>query len=110
MHQFRNDLFEMMYRSFDKLFPNHKECYVQWCTQDELDEIEACGDCEWHDDGSIWVYVSTGLTVEHALDTLAHELAHVAVGFEHQHDDMFKLAYNFIQVGFAVILEETFET
>lgn len=108
MHPFDNDLFFLMYDGFERLYPNHPKTTTQWVLPDELKPDEN-GLCEWHDDGSVVIDISMGVTVIEALDVYAHELAHDAVGFEHGHDEAFTLANERIMDAFEKRLDEEFD-
>ena len=49
---------------------------------------------DFADDGSVAVFVKPSLEVADAVEILAHELAHVAVGIEHDHDEVWQEAFN----------------
>ena len=51
------------------------------------------GYTDFNDDGSIIVSVSSEIPVSAAAEILCHELAHVAVGIEHEHDEVWKEAF-----------------
>lgn len=49
---------------------------------------------DFADDGSVAVFVKPSLEVADAVEVLAHELAHVAVGVEHDHDEVWQEAFD----------------
>lgn len=49
---------------------------------------------DFADDGSVAVFVKPSLEVADAVEILAHELAHVAVGIEHDHDEVWQEAFD----------------
>ena len=49
---------------------------------------------DFADDGSVAVFVKPSLEVADAVEVLAHELAHVAVGIEHDHDEVWQEAFD----------------
>lgn len=51
------------------------------------------GYTDFNDDGSIVVSVSSEIPVSAAAEILCHELAHVAVGIEHEHDNAWEEAF-----------------
>lgn len=77
------------------LYPD-KECEIYWEPQirDEEDGKPVYGLTDFADDGSVAVFVKPSLEVADAVEILAHELAHVAVGIEHDHDEVWQEAFD----------------
>lgn len=73
-----------------------KECEIYWEPQirDEEDGKPVYGLTDFADDGSVAVFVKPSLEVADAVEVLAHELAHVAVGVEHDHDEVWQEAFD----------------
>lgn len=92
---FQNDMFAMVWGAFKKLYPD-KECEIYWEPQirDEEDGKPVYGLTDFADDGSVAVFVKPSLEVADAVEVLAHELAHVAVGVEHDHDEVWQEAFD----------------
>lgn len=92
---FQNDPFAMVWWAFKKLYPD-KDCEVYWEPQirDSEDGKPAYGMTDFADDGSVAVFVKPSLEVGDAVEVLAHELAHVAVGIEHDHDEVWEKAFD----------------
>ena len=92
---FQNDMFAMVWGAFKKLSPD-KECEIYWEPQirDEEDGKPVYGLTDFADDGSVAVFVKPSLEVADAVEVLAHELAHVAVGIEHDHDEVWQEAFD----------------
>lgn len=92
---FQNDMFAMVWGVFKKLYPD-KECEIYWEPQirDEEDGKPVYGLTDFADDGSVAVFVKPSLEVADAVEVLAHELAHVAVGIEHDHDEVWQEAFD----------------
>ncbi len=92
---FQNDMFAMVWGAFKKLYPD-KECEIYWEPQirDEEDGKPVYGLTDFADDGSVAVFVKPSLEVADAVEILAHELAHVAVGIEHDHDEVWQEAFD----------------
>ena len=92
---FQNDMFAMVWGAFKKLYPD-KECEIYWEPQirDEEDDKPVYGLTDFADDGSVAVFVKPSLEVADAVEILAHELAHVAVGIEHDHDEVWQEAFD----------------
>lgn len=92
---FQNDMFAMVWGAFKKLYPD-KDCEVYWEPQirDEEGGKPVYGLTDFADDGSVAVFVKPSLEVADAVEILAHELAHVAVGVEHDHDEVWQEAFD----------------
>lgn len=92
---FQNDMFAMVWGAFKKLYPD-KDCEIYWEPQirDEEDGKPVYGLTDFADDGSVAVFVKPSLEVADAIEILAHELAHVAVGVEHDHDEVWQEAFD----------------
>ena len=92
---FQNDMFAMVWGAFKKLYPD-KDCEIYWEPQirDEEDGKPVYGLTDFADDGSVAVFVEPSLEVADAVEVLAHELAHVAVGVEHDHDEVWQEAFD----------------
>lgn len=92
---FQNDMFAMVWGAFKKLYPD-KECEIYWEPQirDEEDGKPVYGLTDFADDGSVAVFVKPSLEVADAVEILAHELAHVAVGIEYDHDEVWQEAFD----------------
>lgn len=92
---FQNDPFAMVWAAFKKLYPD-KDCEIYWEPQirDEEDVKPVYGLTDFADDGSVAVFVKPNLEVADAAEVLAHELAHVAVGIEHNHDEVWQEAFD----------------
>lgn len=92
---FQNDMFAMVWGAFKNLYPD-KDCEIYWEPQirDEEDGKPVYGLTDFVDDGSVAVFVKPSLEVANAVEILAHELAHVAVGVEHDHDEVWQEAFD----------------
>lgn len=93
---FNNDPFIIVHQAFSKLFPG-KEYTCQW--HDDLRSIEGesvLGLTDFSDSDIPQVFVSYQLTVFDSVEVFAHELAHVGVGIDHEHDDEWKKAFDAI--------------
>ena len=92
---FQNDMFAMVWGAFKKLYPD-KDCEIYWEPQirDEEDGKPVYGLTDFADDGSVAVFVKPSLEVSDAVEILAHELTHVAVGVEHDHDEVWQEAFD----------------
>ena len=104
---FKNDPFAMIYQAFKRLYSD-KQCDIWWDTPKEADK-QAFGVTNFPDDGGCpQVFVYPNYPVHQQAEILAHELAHVAVGPEHEHDDVWESAFDAIQKGYDRIGNELF--
>lgn len=95
--------------------------YVGACVLNKLDECVKLSEAhqeyiqkpvygltDFGDDGTVSVFVKPSLEVADAVEILAHELAHVAVGIEHDHDEVWQEAFNKIFDEYNRIGEQMF--
>ena len=94
---FENDPFAVMLAAFEKIYPGkNPHCvWVSWISG-EKEEGDTYGVTEFENDGTVWVAIVTSLPVKDALEIFAHELAHVAVGYDAGHNDEWETAYEAI--------------
>lgn len=93
---FENDPFSMVWIAFKNLYPN-KECEVFWDQHQEDEHKEEYGFANFPTDGStpqVLVFAEHPVNIQ--IETFAHELAHVAVGPEHEHDEVWEAAFDAI--------------
>ena len=91
---FKNCPFQMLDVCFKRLFPNVKyEAYFQPELKDD-DGKEVYGLTTFTGDGEIEILVGLQLSINDTVETFAHELAHAAVGSEHEHDDVWAKAFD----------------
>lgn len=94
---FKNDPYAIVYHAFKGLYPD-KPCEIWWEPDPSDNSDEAYGETRFPDDGGIpVVYVYANYPVNQQVEILAHELAHVAVGSEHDHDEAWETAFDAIQ-------------
>lgn len=107
---FANDIFAFIWQAFKNLYPD-KECDCFWEPQIREDENgnEVFGLTDFGDDGYVVVFVRPDLKVADAGEILAHELAHVAVGVEHEHDEEWEKAFDNIFEEYNRIGNEMFD-
>lgn len=84
--------FTRMMEVFEDLYPD-KNAVLFWV--DDLWPNQ--GATNWNADGSAVVRINIRQYAENAIDTLAHELAHVAAGYEAAHGYQWKSAYEAIK-------------
>jgi hypothetical protein len=106
---FKNDIFALIWQAFKNLY-HDKECECFWepNIRDEEDGTEVLGLTDFGEDGSVSVFVKPDLKVADAAEILAHELAHVAVGIEHEHDEEWEKAFDDIFDEYNKIGDELF--
>ncbi len=109
---FVNDPFSMVYQAFKNLYPEKASQITEIIWQPEemkADDGNRCvGMTNFANDGDITVYVCCRIPVADAVETLAHELAHVAVGHEQDHNDVWEKAFDDIHDEFDRIGAELF--
>lgn len=107
---FENDIFALIWQAFKNLYPD-KECKCFWEPRIHEDEHgdEVFGFTDFGDDGSVVVFVRPDLEVSDAGEIFAHELAHVAVGVDHEHDEAWENAFDAIFQEYNRICDSLFE-
>ena len=105
---FSNDPFAMVYQAFKNLYPD-KDCVCVWQPEEIKDDDghDFCGMTTFADDEVI-VDISVRLPVADAIETLAHELAHVAAGEQEAHGEKWEAAFDAIHAEFDRIGNEMF--
>lgn len=69
------------------------------------------GLCEFDEDtGAITIYIDSDLSIVNAIEIFAHELAHAAVGVDHDHDEAWETAFNALFAEYNRIGDELFPT
>ena len=103
---FVNDPPSIVWEAFRNLYPD-KQCT---CAYDDIEEQTGkFGATVFLDDEGIFVYVDSGLKIEDAAEVLAHELAHVAVGAEEDHNEKWESAFEAIYEEYERISSERFD-
>lgn len=93
---FKMDPFAYVWEAFRNLYPGKEcECYLAPLEDDGTDHPHV-GIASFDDDGEIMVLVDPNLSVRDAVEVLAHELAHVAVGPEAEHGEVWESAFEAI--------------
>ena len=107
---FKNCPFQMLDVCFKKLFPNVKyEAYLQPDLKDDAGK-EVYGLTTFTDNGEIEILIGLQLSINDTVETFAHELAHVAVGAEHEHDDVWAKAFDDLFNEYNKLGEEIWES
>lgn len=105
---FDNDPFALVWAAFKNLY-SYKECYCYFDQHQNDQHDEEYGFAHFPDDGStpsVFIYAEHSINTQ--VETFAHELAHVAVGPEHEHDDVWEAAFNAIFQEYNRIGDELF--
>lgn len=93
---FINDPFSLVWTSFKNLYPDKEfDAYFDQHQKDQHDN--EYGFTHFPEDGSkpsVFIYAEHSVNIQ--VETFAHELAHVAVGPEHEHDDVWEAAFDAI--------------
>lgn len=108
---FNNDIFSMIWIAFKNLFPD-KDCKCFWETDIRCadDGTDCFGLTDFDEEtGEVTVFIVPTLTVGDAAEVFAHELAHVAVGFGHDHDEAWEKAFDDIFNEYNRIGDEMFD-
>ncbi len=107
----KNSPFEMLDMAFKRLFPNVKyTAYFEPDIRDEADGTKVCGLTDFDEDGEIFIFIDTELTINNAVEIFAHELAHAGVGVEHEHDEAWEKAFDDLFNEYNKIGEELFSS
>ena len=106
---FVNDGCAIVYLAFKSLYPEKRVV----CGLDNNvyadDGTEVWGmTTDPRDGGDMVVTVSANQNVNCMIETLAHELAHVAVGVEHEHDEVWEQAFDALFSEYNRIGDEMF--
>lgn len=111
---FENDPFALVWLAFKNLYPE-RDCTCFWdpeLGEDEEDGQPVYGATDYDSDTDSYVVLvsSNTLTVKDAVEILAHELAHVAVGGDMGHGPIWEEAFDAIFKEYNRIGEEMFGT
>lgn len=100
---FVNDPFALVWIAYKRLYD--KPCEIWYCTHSEDEEGFGYTDFPC-DGGTPMVYINAEYPITMQTEILAHELAHVAVGAEHGHDEIWNKAFDAIFDEYEKIAEE----
>lgn len=103
---FINDPMPMIFKAFRMLYPDAQvdEIYYEPGLKDEEGK-EAFGYTNFADDGTVQIFVSADASIMNAAETLAHELAHCAVGEGNGHNEEWESAFSAIHEKYMSIME-----
>lgn len=96
---FINDPFAIIYQAYKNLFDKPFKAF--WGQRGDDEECqEGYGFTDFPADGGVpTVVVYTEYSTDIQAETLAHELAHVAAGPEHEHDEVWEKAFSDISAS-----------
>lgn len=109
---FQNDPFTLVWIAFKNIYPD-KECEIFYDMHQGDEHDTEYGYAHFPKDGSTpSVYIFAEHPINIQTETLGHELAHIAVGPEHEHDSVWEDAFNRIfneynRVGDIIFGERT---
>ncbi len=105
---FRNDPFCIIFQAFRELYPDAKVDGIWWepNIRESNDGSPVFGLTDFGEDGEVHVFVSTEIAVSDAAEILAHELAHVAVGVDHDHDEKWEAAFDGIHKKYIELSDQ----
>lgn len=91
----KNSPFEMLNIAFKRLFPNVEyKAYFEPNIEQYSDSDTIYGFTDFKVNGEIAIVIDGNLSVYNATEIFAHELAHAAVGEEHDHDEVWEKAFS----------------
>ena len=106
---FKNCPFTILDIVFKRLFPNVKyEAWFEPNIRDEENGEKVCGLTDFAEDGTIAIFVDSHLEINDAVEIFAHELAHAAVGVEHEHDEVWAKAFDDLFTEYNKVGDELF--
>ena len=107
---FKNDPFSIVAKAYSNLYDKPYEAwYGQHTDEKEGEHENEYGYTSFPFDGGIpEVVIYTEHNINIQVETFAHELAHVAVGIEHQHDEVWEEAFVKIFDEYNRIFDEMF--
>lgn len=105
---FENSPFEMLAEAFKRLYPDVEyKAFIDPYIRPAEGNKKAYGLTDF-DDGNITIYIDSELKIVDAIEIFAHELAHAAVGVEHDHDEAWESAFDALFEEYNKIGDELF--
>ena len=105
---FENSPFEMLAEAFKRLYPDVEyKAFIDPYIRPVKDNKKVYG-LTCFDDGNITIYIDSELKIVDAIEIFAHELAHAAVGVEHDHDEAWESAFDALFEEYNKIGDELF--
>lgn len=107
---FQNSPFEMLNKAFKNLYPD--KTYIAFIDVDMKDESgeKVYGCTQFNENDSPIIFIDASLSIQNAVEIFAHELAHVAVGANEGHSELWEKAFDEIQDEYNRIGEELCRT
>ena len=106
---FKNSPFEMLDIAFKKLFSDIRyTAYLDDDIRADEDSEKVYGATHIDEDRKITIFLDYNLTINNAVEVFAHELAHAAVGAEHDHDEVWEKAFEDLFEEYHKIGDEMF--
>lgn len=93
MVKWLNTPFDDVIQSAINIYGDKVNCEIE-IGQGLQKEHEAYGETNWCEDGRVIVTLDADAPYVHIMETLAHELAHVVVGADHEHDEVWEKAFD----------------
>ena len=105
---FENSPFEMLAEAFKRLYPDVEyKAFIDPYIRPAEGNKKAYGLTDF-DVGNITIYIDSELKIVDAIEIFAHELAHAAVGVEHDHDEAWESAFDALFEEYNKIGDELF--
>lgn len=104
---FSNDPFAVVSQAYKNLYSKPFLAYYSQHKDDEHDK--EYGFTTFRDGETPVITIFAEHSVNECIETFAHELAHVAVGVEHEHDAVWEEAFDKIFVEYNRLGDEIFE-
>lgn len=107
---FTNDPYAMLALAFERLYPDKKyEAFIGNVPPDP-DGREGLGITHFYEEEDPEIIISQNLDMNHAVETLAHEMAHVAAGPSEKHGDKWVQAFDDLFREYNRMGQEMFDT
>ena len=103
---FQNSPFEMLDKAFKNLYPDRS--YIAFIDVDMKDESgeKVYGCTQFNAGDTPIIFIDASLSIQNAIEIFAHELAHVAVGANKGHGELWEKAFDEIRNEYNRIGEE----
>ena len=107
---FQNSPFEILDKAFKNLYPD--KSYIAFIDVDMKDESggKVYGCTQFNDGDTPIIFIDASLSIQNAVEIFAHELAHVAVGANEGHGELWGKSFDEIQSEYNRIGEELCRT
>ena len=107
---FQNSPFEMLAEAFRRLYPDVEYmAFIEPHIREGENGEKVYGLTDFDEDsGAITIFIDSDLSIVNAIEVFAHELAHAAVGVEHDHDEAWEGAFDALFEEYNKIGDELF--